>query len=289
MQRRSERLLKLRMLSMAQQINVVSTCTLPAFEPLCSNCKIRPIAEATNCFEDWCHECDTSLWVSRQSEYVDGPLCSNCNILPVAAVTNCFEDWCHQCDASLWASRSSADKTDLNSSTSHSSTYSLPPNSLHASQTHPSATVVQNKHPESPLPGIEALCTTVNDVNDSISLSQSVDHNRVNVGCSLHLDEHSFFQYTDFVTLGQPLVKTHRLDAGLTELQFENCVLKVRVGRDLNEIIRCSSTGPVYLSNLSTNGWAANSDTLLPSFIFIKYISSFTLQSESRLSSHSEQ
>ena len=102
---------------MAQQINVVSTCTLPAFEPLCSNCNIRPIAEATNCFEDWCHECDTSLWVSRQSEYVDGPVCSNCNILPVAAVTNCFKDWCHQCDASLWASRSSADKTDLNSST----------------------------------------------------------------------------------------------------------------------------------------------------------------------------
>ena len=150
---------------------------------------------------------------------------------------------------------------------------------------------VRFKHSKSFL-SITESCDTdvdVNSSNDSISISQSVDHNRVNVGCSLHLDDHSFFQYADFVTSGQPLVIAHRLDAGLTELQFENCVLKVRVGCDLNEIIRCSSTGPVYLRNLSTNGWAANSDTLLPSFIFIKYISSLTLQSESRLSSQSEQ
>jgi hypothetical protein len=35
-------------------------------------------------------------------------LCSNCNLRPVAEVTNCFVDWCHKCDASLWATRPSA-------------------------------------------------------------------------------------------------------------------------------------------------------------------------------------
>ena len=254
---------------MAQQINVVSSYSLSASGPLCSNCNIMPVAAVTNCFEDRCHECDTSLWVSRPSECINGPLCSNCNIRPVAAVTNCFKDWCHQCDASLWASRSSAEiHPSHNSSTSHSSTYSLSPDSLLTSKTNPSV--------KSPLSGIEP-CTIVTDVNGSLSLSQSVDHNRENVDISLHLDDHSFFQYRDFVTSGQPFVKAHRLEACLTELQFENCVVKVRVGRDLNEIIRCSSTGSVYLRNLSTNGWAANSHTLLPSFIFIKYISSFTL------------
>ena len=37
-------------------------------------------------------------------------LCSNCNLRPVAPVTNCFVDWCHECDASLWATRPPIDR-----------------------------------------------------------------------------------------------------------------------------------------------------------------------------------
>lgn len=32
---------------------------------LCSNCGKRPIAPVTLCFDDWCEQCDSSLWDSR--------------------------------------------------------------------------------------------------------------------------------------------------------------------------------------------------------------------------------
>ena len=75
---------------------------------LCSNCKLRPVAEVTNCFVDWCHVCDASLWATRPSAPLHHCLCSNCNLRPVAEVTNLFVDWCLECDASLWATRTSA-------------------------------------------------------------------------------------------------------------------------------------------------------------------------------------
>ena len=82
---------------------------------LCSNCNLRTVAEVTNCFVDWCHECDASLWATRPSASSHHCLCSNCNLRPVAEATNCFVDWCHECDASLWATRPSvsSERDDL--------------------------------------------------------------------------------------------------------------------------------------------------------------------------------
>jgi hypothetical protein len=90
-----------------------------------------------------------------------------------------------------------------------------------------------------------------------------------------HPDLHGFYRFADFTALGRPIVRAHQHAAGLTELHFDNCCVKVRVGIDLNDLIRCSANGKVALRNLSTNGWVTNSSTLLPSFVFLKYLSGF--------------
>jgi hypothetical protein len=241
-------------------------------------------------------------------------LCSNCKELPVAAVTNCFSDWCQKCDAGVWATRpltppvavapsSESDSpsplggevTDAGNQfqfqergTSHThslfcfSTSSPTPEqkkgggSCLAGPDHMSVSDVRFKHSESFL-SIAESCDTDVDVNSSRSFSQSVNITCENMGSNPRLDNHVFFRNADFVTVGQPTVKTHRFAAGLTELQFENCVVKVRTGHDLNELIRCSSSGSVALRNVSANGWASN--TQLSSFIFVKYMSSFSMHS----------
>jgi hypothetical protein len=88
-------------------------------------------------------------------------------------------------------------------------------------------------------------------------------------------DHHSYWNFADFTTLGRPVVRVHQHAAGLTELHFVNCIVKVRVGNDLDDLIRCSANGAVALRNLSTNGWVTNCVTVLPSFVFLKYLSGF--------------
>ena len=58
---------------------------------------------------------------------LSGALCSNCKRRPVAAVTNCFADWCHQCDVSLWATRSSVECDSSSSSIHHSLSVEIHP------------------------------------------------------------------------------------------------------------------------------------------------------------------
>ena len=88
-------------------------------------------------------------------------------------------------------------------------------------------------------------------------------------------DHHSHYNRADFTALGRPVVRVHQHPAGLTELHFDNCIVKVRAGIDLDDLIRCSANGAVALRNLSTNGWVTNSFTVLPSFVFLKYLSGF--------------
>jgi len=88
-------------------------------------------------------------------------------------------------------------------------------------------------------------------------------------------DHHSHYNRADFTALGRPVVRVHQHPAGLTELHFDNCIVKVRAGIDLDDLIRCSANGVVALRNLSTNGWVTNSFTVLPSFVFLKYLSGF--------------
>jgi hypothetical protein len=300
--------------SVSSQLPPASECTATTtlHHLLCSNCKTLPVAAVTNCFSDWCQQCDAAVWATRPSATtLHHPLCDNCKEFPVAAVTNCFSDWCQKCDAGVWATRpltpplavtpssesdspspvggEVTDAGDLQGrGTSHThslfcfSTSSPTPeqkkkgDSCLAGPAHMSVSDVRFKHSESFLSIAESCDTDVN-VNSSRSFSQSVDLTRENMGSNPRLDNHVFFRNADFVTVGQPTVKTHRFTAGLTELQFENCVVKVRTGHDLNELIRCSSTGSVALRNVSANGWAPN--TQLPSFIFVKYMSSLSMYS----------
>lgn len=88
-------------------------------------------------------------------------------------------------------------------------------------------------------------------------------------------DLHSHWRSADFTALGRPVVRVHQHAAGLTELHFDNCIVKVRTGIDLDDLIRCSANGAVALRNLSTNGSVTNCFTVLPSFVFLKYVSGF--------------
>ena len=31
----------------------------------CSNCKVRPVSVITNVYPDWCLQCDSTLWATR--------------------------------------------------------------------------------------------------------------------------------------------------------------------------------------------------------------------------------
>ncbi len=92
-----------------------------------------------------------------------------------------------------------------------------------------------------------------------------------------HPDNHNYFQYCSYVTKGRPRVSHHQLAQGLSLLHYDNCVVKMRVGHDLDALVTKSSHGAVRFSNLQTYGWAAHNSTQIPTFIFIKYISSFAL------------
>ena len=87
-------------------------------------------------------------------------------------------------------------------------------------------------------------------------------------------DNHGFLKRMDWVAVGQPIIKPHKHAAGLTTLMFQNCVIKIRVGDELNQIIILSKTGEVHMLNLFTKGWEPSNQTLLPAFIFEKYLSS---------------
>ena len=85
--------------------------------PLCSNCRMRPVAETVLCgFTDWCKECDHSLHSTEaeqrqheksiQTQTEATPFCCNCQCRPVAARTKCgWDNYCTNCDAALYASQ----------------------------------------------------------------------------------------------------------------------------------------------------------------------------------------
>jgi hypothetical protein len=77
-----------------------------------------------------------------------------------------------------------------------------------------------------------------------------------------------------FTTIGRGNIKIHVHPLGLAQIIFDNCVVKVRLGHDLDLLVCLSSFGPVQLHNIRSIGWIPTNRTLLPSFLFLRWLSS---------------
>jgi hypothetical protein len=125
---------------------------------------------------------------------------------------------------------------------------------------------------DEPLPPTSDIVLLDLQCSEAIGVPEAEDEELPNLSVP---DHHSHWRSADFTALGRPVVRVHQHAAGLTVLHFDNCIVKVRVGIDLDDLIRCSANGAIHLRNLSTNGWVTNCFTVLPSFVFLKYLSGF--------------
>jgi hypothetical protein len=74
-------------------------------------------------------------------------------------------------------------------------------------------------------------------------------------------------------TIGSAYTQMHEYSQGLAVVSFVNCVIKVRPGDDLNTLIAMSRVGTVILYNVQLNGWTTTNQSLLPTYIFLRWIS----------------
>jgi hypothetical protein len=88
-----------------------------------------------------------------------------------------------------------------------------------------------------------------------------------------NLTDHGYHQDGNITTAGSAQAMPHDHPQGLTQVHFGNCVVKVRTGNDLDQMVALSSKGPVNLFNVKTNGWMISGETLKPSFIFERWMS----------------
>ena len=93
-------------------------------------------------------------------------------------------------------------------------------------------------------------------------------------------DSFTFSQKADITTVGFPNTKMHDHPLGLTQVTFDNCVVKVRVGHDLDNLLSLGRLGQVNLTNVSSNGWVATNISLLPCCIFLRWISTMQATGE---------
>lgn len=84
----------------------------------------------------------------------------------------------------------------------------------------------------------------------------------------------SFWQPSTITTCGIPNLKMNDHPLGLAHVIFDNCVVKVRAGFDLNNLLSLGRLGHVELLNVTSFGWVATDRTLLPCCIFSRWISS---------------
>ncbi len=86
--------------------------------------------------------------------------------------------------------------------------------------------------------------------------------------------DHSFFQNRSIKAIGSANTQVHAHPLGLAHVVFDNCVVKVRLGSDLDRLIALSRIGPVSLHNIQSSGWISTRETLLPAYVFLRWISS---------------
>jgi hypothetical protein len=97
---------------------------------------------------------------------------------------------------------------------------------------------------------------------------------KANESKRIHMKDHNFFQKCNFTTFGRANTKVHAHPLGLAHVFFSNCVVKVRRGDDLEKMIDLGNIGPVKLWNIESSGWIASNESLLPAFVFLRWISS---------------
>jgi hypothetical protein len=95
-----------------------------------------------------------------------------------------------------------------------------------------------------------------------------------------NLSDHGYFQSSSIKTEGVAKTKPHAHAQGLTQVIFANCVVKVRTGHDLDQLIALSNEGPVYLFNLHTNGWIQSGAKMLPAFVLLRWMSAMSKDCE---------
>lgn len=103
---------------------------------------------------------------------------------------------------------------------------------------------------------------------------ESSDAGSADASKSIQMKDHNCFQDCNFTTLGRANTKVHSHPMGLAHVFFSNCVVKVRRGHDLEKIIDLSRNGPVKLWNIQSSGWITSNESLLPAFVFLRWISS---------------
>jgi hypothetical protein len=88
------------------------------------------------------------------------------------------------------------------------------------------------------------------------------------------LQNHGFYQKSNIKTAGIALAKPHNHVQGLTQVIFDNCLIQVRPGKDLDQLLAKSIDGPVHLIGVQTNGWIESNAKLLPAFIYHRWLTS---------------
>lgn len=117
--------------------------------------------------------------------------------------------------------------------------------------------------------------------NNSISDDEN-DHT-----CVEHVaqnDSHRLQRDCCFTTAGSANVSVHPHAMGLARVFFGNCVVKVRMGHDLDQMVAHSQIGPVQLHNIKPSGSTLHVQPRicaagvinheLPVFVFLRWISS---------------
>jgi hypothetical protein len=93
-------------------------------------------------------------------------------------------------------------------------------------------------------------------------------------------NQSTFWQPSTIKTCGRPNTKIHDNPQGLAQVIFDNCVVKVRVGFDLDNLISLGRLGEVDLMNVTAFGWVTTNRSLLPCCIFERWISTMQAASE---------
>ena len=128
-------------------------------------------------------------------------------------------------------------------------------------------------------------------VSNIVHHSNSISDDENDHTCVVHVvqnDSHRLHRDCCFTTAGSANVTLHPDAMGLARVFFDNCVVKVRLGPDLDQMVAHSQIGPVQLHNITPTGStlyvqpqfcattcaAAGIITELPVFVFLRWISS---------------
>ena len=94
----------------------------------------------------------------------------------------------------------------------------------------------------------------------------------------INLKTHGYYQWCNIKTAGIARQKPHDHSQGLTQVKFDNCLVYVRPGDVLEQLITNSIDGPVRIINVQTNGWVETGATRLPAFIVHRWLSYLLLE-----------